>query len=370
MNSEGRIVMLANAGHKPLDTRIFHKEALSLAGAGFRVTLIIPHSESIEKNGIQVKAVPLPRRGWEQLVLCPWRIFRLALKEPRSSVFQLHDSELLLAGIALRWSGRKVIYDAHEDTPLQISYQHWVPSLIKPLYILLYRLLEKIAGWCFRYIIVAEPVIAKYFPSSKVVLIRNFPRTDSFQREVNYATREQSLMYVGLLSKPRGVVEMLEGHRLASENVKVKLVLGGKFAPATLERDLLSRYHVDYRAWLPYEEMINALYMASIGIIVPHPIERYKTNYPVKLFEYMAAGLPVIASKEGESATFVREAEAGILVDPLKPEQIAEAIIQLASDPAKAEAMGKRGRNLIFQKYNWESEAAKLIQLHQQLRDE
>lgn len=370
MNSGGRIVMLANAGHKPLDTRIFHKEALSLSAAGFRVTLIIPHSESFEKFGIEVKAVPLPRKGWEQLALCPWRIFRLALQEPRSSVFHIHDSELLVAGIALRCSGRKVIYDAHEDTPLQISYQHWIPALVKPFYRLMYRLLEKIAGWCFQSIIVAEPVIARYFPPSKVVLIRNFPRTDSFQQEVAYDSRERNLVYVGLLSKPRGVVEMLEGHRMAAEKVDVKFVLGGKFAPAALEGELLSRFAVDYRAWLPYEEMIKVLNTASIGIIVPHPIERYKTNYPVKLFEYMAAGLPVIASAEGESATFVREGDAGILVDPLKPEQIADAIVQLISDRATAEAMGKRGRKLIFEKYNWESEATKLIQLHQQLRDE
>lgn len=369
MNSEGRIVMLANAGHKPLDTRIFHKEALSLSAAGFHVTLIIPHSESFERDGVNVKAVPLPRRGWEQLVLCPWRIFRLALKEPRSSVFHLHDSELLLAGIALRCSGRKVIYDAHEDTPLQISYQHWIPVVVKPFYILFYRLLEKIAGWCFQSIVVAEPVIARYFLASKVVLIRNFPRKDSFTQEVPYSNREQSLIYVGLLSKPRGVVEMLEGHRQASEKVSVNFVLGGKFAPASLENELLSRYKVDYRSWLPYEEMIRLLHTSSIGIIVPHPIERYKTNYPVKLFEYMAAGLPVIASAEGESATFVREADAGMLVDPLRPEQIADAIVQLISDPARAEAMGKRGRELILEKYNWESEAAKLVGLHQQLRD-
>ncbi len=369
MNSEGRIVMLANAGHKPLDTRIFHKEALSLTAAGFRVTLIIPHSESFEKQGVQVKAVPLPRKGWEQLVLCPWRIFRMALHEPRSSVFHLHDSELLVAGIALRCTGRKVVYDAHEDTPLQISYQHWIPGVVKPFYALFYRLLEKIAGWCFDAVIVAEPVIARYFPASKVALIRNFPRKDSFGQEVIYSLRERSMIYVGLLSKPRGVVEMLEGHRIANERTPLRFVLGGKFAPASLENDLLSRYKVDYQSWLPYDEMIRALYAAAIGIIVPHPIERYKTNYPVKLFEYMAAGLPVIASREGESATFVREADAGILVDPTDAAQIAAAITQLLSDPVSAEAMGKRGRKLILEKYNWESEATQLVQLHQQLRD-
>src|SRR5262245_36772492 len=116
MTGRPRVVMMANAGHKPLDTRIFHKEAQSLAKAGWEVVLIVPHTGSFEQNGIKVVSVPLPVKGWEQLVKCPWRIFRQALRQPSNSFFHLHDSELLLAGIALRMLGRKVIYDAHEDT--------------------------------------------------------------------------------------------------------------------------------------------------------------------------------------------------------------------------------------------------------------
>ena len=202
-----------------------------------------------------------------------------------------------------------------------------------------------------------------------MTLIRNFPRKDSFKEEVPYAQRERSLVYVGLLSRPRGITEMLEGHRIASKEIDLKFILGGKFAPSSLEQELLPQYKVDYRAWLPYREMVSTLYKASIGIIVPHPIERYKTNYPVKLFEYMAAGIPVIASAEGESATFVREGDAGILVDPLNPDQIADAIVRLSSNPVAAEAMGSRGRKLIFEKYNWEAESARLITLYRQLSD-
>ena len=104
-----------------------------------------------------------------------------------------------------------------------------------------------------------------------------------------------------------------------------------------------------------------------MGIIVPHPIQRYKTNYPVKLFEYMAAGIPVIASRHGESAEFVKEGQAGILVDPLNPDEIADAIKRLVDDSVAAEAMGRRGRQLIFDKYNWENESAKLVVLYNSL---
>ncbi len=360
-----RIVMLANAGHKPLDTRIFHKEAKTLQMAGWEVVLIIPHTEDFEKDKIRIFAVPLPRKGWEQLLICPWNIFRLSLKQPAGSVFHIHDSEILSVGIMLKILGRKVIYDAHEDTPLQISYQHWIPVWAKRPYRWLYFILEKMAGWWFNHIIVAEPVIAGYFPSRKVTLLRNFPIAGSFGVEKNYKDRADRMVYVGLLSRPRGVVEMFEGHRLASEKVPIEFVVGGKFAPAVLEQELLSKYHVIYKSWLPYDEMIAALYASKIGIIVPHPIERYKTNYPVKLFEYMAAGLPVIASREGESAGFVSEAGGGLLVDPLNAREIADAIVNLFNNQEMAAEMGRKGRQLILEKYNWEKESEKLIQLYQ-----
>ena len=365
--SKPRVVMLANAGHKPLDTRIFHKEARSLQMAGWDVVLIIPHSESFQKDNIEVLSVPLPRKGWEQLLKCPWKILFLALKQPKESVFHLHDSELLPVGIVLKLTGRKVIYDAHEDTPLQISYQHWIPLWIKRPYAWFYFILEKLGGWWFDAIIVAEPVIGKYFDKKKVTLLRNFPIKYSFQREKGYTDRENNVVYVGLLSKPRGVVEMLEAHRLASEKLAVGFVMGGKFAPPSLEQELLPKYKVQYRSWLAYEEMIEALFSSKIGIIVAHPIERYKTNYPVKMFEYMAAGLPVIASKEGESASFLKEADAGILVDPLNIPEIAAAIISLLKNPAMAAEMGNRGRQLIFDKYNWEQESEKLLELYRSL---
>ncbi len=340
---------------------------MSLKLKGRNVSLIIPAEQNFEANGISVVAVRLPRAGWEQLVLCPWLIFRKALTFPSNSIFHLHDSELLVAGLALRLLGRRIIYDAHEDTPLQISYQHWIPWYLKPLYQLIYRVLEKLAGWCFNHIIVAEPVIAKYFPANKTTLLRNFPIAANFSQFPAYAGRDHTLVYIGLLSKPRGVLEMLEGHRIANKKTPVRFVLGGKFAPASLKAECLDKYQVDFRDWLSYNEMIKVLNLSTIGIIVPHPIERYRTNYPVKLFEYMAAGLPVIASAEGESSLFVKEANAGLLVDPTNVEDIANAISRLTLDAVGAEAMGARGRKLIQEKYNWEKESEKLISLYESL---
>ena len=361
------IVMLAN-GHKPFDTRIFVKEASSLVEAGYSVTIIVPHTANDEKNGVKILAVRGSSGGFSKLFINPWRILSKAFTQSRHSIFCIHDSDILITGLILKILGRKVIYDAHEDTPLQIAYQHWIPGWLKKFYALFYLWLEKSCGLFFDAIIVAEPVIAKYFPAKKTFLVRNFPIARQFQKmNGDYQQRKDVLLYVGTLSKVRGLFQMLDSAKKAAEQVTFEFTLGGQFAPASLENDVLKQYTVNFLQWVSYENLVDLLYQSKIGIIIPNPITRYKTNYPVKLFEFMAAGLPVIASSEGESASFVREARCGILVDPLNIDEIADAIVWLFKNSAEASEMGKRGRSLIMNKYNWETESETLLQVYGRL---
>lgn len=370
MTNKKTIIKLVTSTHKPLDTRIFHKEAKTLYDNNYLVKIIIPHSKNETVDGIELIAISPPKNGKEQLFITPLKIFKRALKESKKAFLHIHDSQLLFIGILLKCLGRKVIYDAHEDTPLQISYQHWIPSFLKGLYILLYKILEKIAGIIFDAIIVAEPVIEKYYPSRKTSLIRNFPLITSFKNKPYppYAKREKSIVYVGLISEARGIHEMSEASSLANRISPFKFLLGGKFSPQTLKEKILKKAgNIDYLSWLSLDEVVETMLKSKIGIIIPQPNERYKTNYPVKLFEYMAAGLPVIASKEGVSSNFVIESKSGVLVNPTKPKEVAEAISYLLNHPVEAEQMGERGKNMVFSKYNWEKESEVLVNLYDEL---
>ena len=360
-----KIIMLAN-GHPVFDTRIFVKEARSLALAGFQISLIIPSLRNDLQDGISIIAVRPTNKGWQKLIVNPWNILRKAFQQPKDAVYHIHDADILIVGIVLKLFGRKVIYDAHEDTPLQISYQHWLPSILKKPYAWFYFILEKISGWMFDKIIVAEPVIARYFPPHKTHLVRNFPIADSFRlhQPTAYPLRKKRLIHVGSLSRVRGLFEMLQAASIAAKETDFEFYMGGKFAPPQLEQEVVSSYPVNFAGWVSYAGLVDLLFDSRVGIIIPHPIERYKTNYPVKLFEFMAAGLPVIASKEGESASFVIEAQCGILVDPLDITEISEAILWLFNHPVEAEEMGKRGQQLIFNKYNWERESNVLLNVY------
>lgn len=369
MEHAKRIVMLANAGHRASDSRVFQKEARSLARAGFDVTLIVPHDKDEQVDGVRILAVPRHPKGWGKLVRSPWLVYRRALQCDRDSIFHLHDSELLWIGILLKVRGRKLLYDAHEDTPRQISYQHWIPKLLRKPYAWIYYLIEKLCGWWFDAIIVAEPVIAGYFPKSKTTLIRNFPIFSQFPEPTHsYQSRPRKIVYVGLLSRPRGAVEMAESARiLKAAGVDFTMIFAGNFSPDSLRNEIVSNYPVGYISWMEFPQMVQLLMDARAGLIVAHPIERYNTNYPIKTFEYMSACVPVIASKFGESARFLQEANAGLAVDPLNPNEIADAIKWVLDHPDEAAEMGKRGRKLISEKYTWEKESTTLIALYEKL---
>ncbi|MFY0652177.1 MAG: glycosyltransferase [Cyclobacteriaceae bacterium] len=362
-----QVVKLATYIHYPFDTRIFVKQASTLHRAGYDVSIVVPHTKNETVDGVNIIVVEQYASGFKKLFFTPLDILSKAIKRPITSIFHIHDAQLVFIGIVLRLLGRKVIYDAHEDTYRQTMYQHWIPFWLKLPYACFYSILERTAGLLFNQIIIAEPIIGRIFPKKKTTLVCNFPIASSFDPPEDYQNRESSVVYVGLISEARGALKMTEAIDKANASTDCKLVLGGKFSPESLKDDVLESRHVDYLGWLGYEQLLEQLYQSRIGIIIPEANSRYTTNYPVKLFEYMCAALPVIASKVGESAKFVLESNCGILVDPENIDEISEAISYLINNPKEAEEMGRKGRNLIKTKYNWENEAQKLLSVYDRL---
>jgi glycosyltransferase involved in cell wall biosynthesis len=363
-----KIVMMANAGHRAFDSRIFLKEARSLARAGFDVTLVVPHDKDEERDGVRILSVPRHPKGWKKLVVSPWLVYRRALTCASDAVYHLHDSELLWVGVLMLLRGRTLIYDAHEDTPLQITYQHWIPKWLRKPYAWFYYVLEKLCGKWFAAVIVAEPVIAKYFPPSKTTLIRNFPIVSQFPGPTKpYASRGKNIVYAGLLSRPRGTVEMAQAAKIARETNDFKMIFAGDFSPSSLRDEVIGKYPVEYIPWMDFPQIVSMMMDSRAGMIIPHNVMRYNTNYPIKTFEYMAAAMPVIASKHGESARFIQEAQAGIAVDPINTKEVADAIRWVLDHPEEASEMGKRGRKLVLEKYNWEKESNTLIELYRKI---
>ena len=97
---------------------------------------------------------------------------------------------------------------------------------------------------------------------------------------------------------------------------------------------------------LPKAEMRAALAMADVCLAILKPIEMYKTVYPNKVFDYMAAGRATILAIGGVIREVVEAGDAGVFVPPGDPEALASAIRQLAAEPERVKQMGLNGRSL------------------------
>jgi len=106
---------------------------------------------------------------------------------------------------------------------------------------------------------------------------------------------------------------------------------------------------------------------SKIGIVTFHPEPNHLFSSPVKMFEYMSAGIPVIVSNFPLWKEIVEGNNCGICVDPLNPEEIANAIKYIFENPAEAKKMGENGKTAVLEKYNWEKESEKLIEVYTRL---
>jgi glycosyltransferase involved in cell wall biosynthesis len=104
-------------------------------------------------------------------------------------------------------------------------------------------------------------------------------------------------------------------------------------------------------------------------VVVFKPAANHVRAQPTKLFEYMSAGLPVIASNFPLWREIVERNNCGICVDPLSPAALAEAIRWLIQHPDAAREMGANGRRAVRTTYNWEPEGRKLTTLYRSLLD-
>lgn len=347
---------------------------MTLAKNGFHVSLIVPHETDGVVRGVRIKAVPPPASGGERLTVTLWRIFRAALREDPRAVFHVHDAELLPYALILAVLGRRVIYDAHEDTPRQVVAQHWIPRSLRPAFSVYYETLERLGDRIFDHIFAAWPGIAKRYSPDKTTLLRNYPSKSEFEGidVTTYRRRENLIVYAGGITEARGIFELLEACGRIPGRLDARFALAGAFYPADLE-DRVRRHpqweRVTFHGWLGRRNLVEVMSRASIGYCVLLPTPQHVISYPNKLFEYMAAGLPVVASDFPVWRKIVEEAECGLLVDPRDPQQIAEAITFLLDHPDEAAVYGRSGREEFLQRRTWEGEADRLLAVYRQVLD-
>ncbi|HZK10761.1 MAG TPA: glycosyltransferase family 4 protein [Atribacterota bacterium] len=354
--------------HQPFDTRIFHKEAKTLVQAGYDVILIAQHSKNEIVDGVKIIALPKPRNRFMRIFGLIWRAFYLALRQ-HDDLYHFHDPELIIEGIILRLFGKKVIYDVHEDVPKQIMNKNWLSNKqIRMFASFIMNIVEQIGTLLFNRIVVATPDIAKKFPENKTVILRNFPILKLIDNTTpaNYKKNKPVIIYTGGLTKIRGIKEIVQAMEYVDD--KAELWLLGKWESKEFKKECKNLVGWKYTKYLGHkslEEVCSCLKISKVGISILYPVKNYLTSLPVKTFEYMACSLPVVMSNFPYWQGIFKD--CALFVDPYDSKDIAEKILYLLDNPDEAKELGKKGRKLIEEKYSWEAESKKLLEMYNNL---
>ncbi len=153
-------------------------------------------------------------------------------------------------------------------------------------------------------------------------------------------------------------------------NGNYKLKLAGIFENDKLKINVMQHlnwHKVEYLGQISRKELYEELMTSSVGVATFLPEPNHIHSQPNKMFEYMSAGIPVVASNFPLWKEIIEGNRCGICVDPMNPKAIADAINYLLINLDKAEEMGKNGQKAVINKYNWESEKKELLGLYEKL---
>lgn len=354
--------------HPRYDVRIFHKECKSLASS-YEVHLIVADGKGDEvADGIHLHDIGKPSGRRERML----RFSKLALQkavEIDAAVYHFHDSELLSVGKKLARKGKIVIYDSHEDLPRQILTKPWIPKFMRKTVSVLTEIIENKYVRRMSAVIAATPHIQRRFQKvtkKPVGCVCNYPILDEITANEDWSSKEKSVCYVGGIFVERGIREMV----VAADKSETTLKLAGKFSPNSLQGEMEQAKgwnRVEYYGFVGRKKINRLLAESMAGLLLLHPLPSYVDSLPIKLFEYMAAGIPVICSDFPLWRDIVETNRCGVCINPSDTDAAADAIRKLVNNPACAAEMGANGRKAAVARYSWDSQADLLKRFYQSL---
>jgi glycosyltransferase involved in cell wall biosynthesis len=385
-----------STAHSADDSRVFWRECVGLAARGFQVTLVARAESNRFDHGVRVVALPTYRRRLVRMTLGVATAFWVGLRT-KARIIHLHDPELIPLVPFFRLAGRSVIYDAHEWLSRQVAAKEYLPQVTRAGATKATRALEFAVGSLASRVVTVNEACASIYPAEKVTVVANYPEVDRFHGELDAlrdatATAEnqpvgagrtaghdgsetggtdpQTFVYVGGISLARGIAELVAAMAELNTTDPARLDLVGRFSPAGLRDKIASHVgweHVEYAGAVPHEEVARHLVGAVAGIATLLPTPNHLISSPVKVFEYMAAGLPVILSDFPSWRSMLDGVDCALWVDPADPRAIADAMRTLIRDPQRRAEMGATARRAVLERFNWDSQLENLIVIYRGL---
>jgi len=356
--------------HPAQDIRIFVKECRTLAAAGYDVTLIAPAAPEDPIDGVRFVSLPLASGGRvRRAVTGNLRLLRMLLAM-RGDVYHFHDPELLPLGVLLRAFGRAVVYDVHEDVVDDIRSKAYIPRAIRSLLVAPVWFLEWLMGRVATHVVAATDGVVRRVPASRTTIVHNYPLREelpSAGSDVSeYCDRALRGGYVGALTPPRQANEMFAAaDALHARRPGFALVTAG---PTFGIDDPGTHPGVDHRGTIARADVVRLLGECRFGVTLLRDLPHLAASLPTKFYEYAAAGLPVIVSRSNTPIVeIVEETNCGLVVDETSPAAIEQAMEWILDHPCGAHEMGQRGARAVRERFQWEAEAPRLLDVYRRI---
>ncbi len=336
------------------------------------MTLVVADGLGAERNGdVAIVDAGSARGRASRMLRATGRVLEQALRLD-ADIYHLHDPELIPAGLRLKRLGKTVIFDAHEDVPLQLLSKPYLRPATRRALAAAYGALERYACRRFDGIVAATPSIRDKFLqiNNTTIDVSNYPLLCEFGVPADWQRKLPQACYVGSIAAVRGIGELVAACATLRSGARVSLA--GRFDDAALQRRLMAQpgwERIDMLGHLDRTGVAVTMARSMAGLVTLHAAPNYLDALPVKMFEYMAAGIPVIASGIPLWRSIVETSNCGVCVDPADPRAIAAAIDYLVTHPEQARRMGLNGRRAVVERYHWAPQGKKLVAFYEQLQE-
>lgn len=344
---ELRTVILITTKHSYNDTRIYEKYYKSVKKNNYRIAYWC-----VGKN---VKGIPNIKFFTNSIM-----IFLNCIRI-NNAIIHFHDPGFLVYAYLIKlFTNNSVIYDIHEDVPKDILLKSWIPYYRRIIFSKVYSFLERKMGRKLDGLITVTDHILERIKkiNRNSITIKNYPIQP--QKIDAWSNRKNQVIYVGAISKERGIFEMLE---LAGKLNKYKFIIAGKFATDKLEKEVRSNpnwKNIEYLGIINSELRNNLLNESKLGFVLLQSTITYQHALPVKLFEYLSYGVPVVSSHLNILNEIILENNCGISID------IDDFNLKKANNKIK-ELLSSEGNMLEYhqnaiktiERYSWDNEFKK-----------
>jgi glycosyltransferase involved in cell wall biosynthesis len=395
-------------GSPEMDARVI-KTARSLAKAGYRLSLfclaptpapsVLPCLEGIEVRWVTATR-PLARllavwrntrkpmaaakspatgveprrrlvrdfRGFFGTLWLNIALWKAARHQP-ASVIHTNDLDTLLAGVLLKATlGARLLYDAHELYPEMIKG-------VSALYSGLWRLTEHLLIGMADGVVTVNATVAhelqrRHHLKQVPTVVMNCPPLRDEAPVRDLSARDALLIYQGMLNPERGLEELVRAIPALNERAVLCLRGPGPLREAlstiAMEQGVAGRLRI--LPPVPPDELVTALDGFTIGLIpyLPNTLNTYLST-PTKMFEYMMAGLPIVAADLPEVQRIIESDGVGVTYPAANVSGLIGAVNTLLADPERMALYAAAGRSAARREYHWDAQAERLLDLYAEL---